>query len=69
MVCVLNSTRSVMTSELSDLWQGHTQTVSCALKGQGEGVFVGVMLDDVVVHVHQHSEGDQEQHQSHVMSL
>lgn len=45
----------------SDLRQGHAQIIWRALDGQDEGVLVGVMLDDVVVHVHQDA-GEEEKH-------
>lgn len=38
---------------LSDLRQRDLQGVGVAVDVEDEGVFVGVMLDDVVVHVHQ----------------
>lgn len=36
----------------SDLRQSDTQGVRAALYGQDKGVFVRVLLDDVVIHVH-----------------
>jgi len=39
--------------ELSDLRQRDLVGVCVALDVEDEGVFVGVMLDDVIVHVHQ----------------
>lgn len=41
---------------VSDLRQRDLQRVGVAVDVQDEGVFVGVMLDDVVVHVHQDPE-------------
>lgn len=38
---------------LSDLWQSDTRGVRHALYSQDEGVFIRVLLDDVVIHVHQ----------------
>ena len=38
---------------LLDLWQSDLQGVSWAFDGQDEGVLIGVILDDVVVHVDQ----------------
>lgn len=39
--------------QLSDLCQRDLVGVCVALNIEDEGVFVGVMLDDVIVHVHQ----------------
>ena len=42
----------------SDLWQSDAQGVRWALHSQDEGVLVGVLLDDIVIHVHQDPEED-----------
>lgn len=43
----------------SDLRQSDAQGVWRPVDGQDEGVLVGVVLDDVVIHVHQDPEDDQ----------
>lgn len=36
----------------SDLWQSDAQGVRHALYSQEKGVFIRILLDDVVIHVH-----------------
>lgn len=38
---------------MSDLRQDDLEGICTALDVEDEGVFVGVMLDDVIIHVHQ----------------
>jgi len=45
-------------TKTSDFGQSDAPRFCRALDGQDEGVLVGVVLDDVVVHVHQDPEGD-----------
>lgn len=42
-----------LSGRLSDLCQHDLVGVCAALDAEDEGVFVGVMLDDVIVHVHE----------------
>lgn len=55
--------------EPSDLRQSDLVGICVALDVEDEGVFVGVMLDDVVVHVHQDPNAKDTRDELHVLDM